>query len=461
MLSVFDRARASGSPSANLHTAVTAMTAATRLGDTEYAEAVFAWLSTAGHAPNEYAWTALLRARRADWRAALEGLAAMRAANVRVNRHAVTAVLAACCGGGPEGYAAAVPLLESCLIDALDDDVDSHVCAAFITLFGRLRDATGVRRVWALARRRGCLVDSHLYCAYLSALLRAGDARHAAKLFMSTSPPASAHCYATGMRALGAAGMPDTAVNAEAAFQSMLAAGVVPNAHCHAALLGCYARVGDADGALRALDGALRDLENEAPPAVCTHLAMAACARCGRYLDTKRLLARLQASGCADVCSYSTVLMAAAVAALPEEAERVYAAMITAGIAPNDYTFTALIAAHGAAARDAATSTEAAACARRARGVRDRMRAHGVRPSVHVYNALIAACEAARDDNAAVALYEAMLADGVGPNTSTRRLMAIVGKRGVDSVSAAQSGLTAISARGAALMATLISRGFL
>ena len=460
-VTAFEAARLAGALSANVYTAVTAMTAATRLGDSAYAESVFAWLQATGQAHSAYAWTALLRARKADWRAALDGLAAMRAAGVSVTGHAVTAVLAACCAGGAEGCAAAVPLFDDSLLDALDD-VDSHLCAAFITLFGRLRDATGVRRVWAWANARGCTVDSHLYCAFMAALLRAGDARHAARVFQTIPTPPSAHCYATGMRALSAAGVPSAVAATEAAFARMLAAGVAPTRHCHAALLGCYARAGQADAALAALDGALEGCGGlEPPPAVCTHLAMAACARVGRLEDAMHLLARLQEAGAADVCSYSTAMLAAAVAGSPETGEQVFAAMARARVVPNDYTFTALISAHGAAARTATTAAEALACARAARGVRDRMKLYGLVPSIHVFNACLSACEAARDDSAALVVYQELADQGVAPNQATRRLMAIVGKRGVDSVNAAQSSLTAISALGAALLATLINRGFL
>ena len=457
----FEAARLAGSPSANVYTAVTAMTAATRLGDSAFAETAFAWLQATGQAHSPYAWTALLRARKSDWRAALDGLGAMRAAGVCITGHAVTAVLAACCAGGAEGCAAAVPLFDDSLLDALDD-VDSHLCAAFITLFGRLRDATAVRRVWAWAAERGCEVDSHLFCAFMAALLRAGDARHAARVFQTSPTPASAHCYATGMRALSAAGVPSAVAATEAAFARMLAAGVTPTKHCHAALLGCYARAGQADAALGALDDALAGCGGlEPPPAVCTHLAMAACARVGRLADAMHLLDRLQQAGAADVCSYSTAMLAAAVAGSPETGEQVFAAMARARVVPNDYTFTALISAHGAAARTATTAAEALACARAARGVRDRMKAYGLVPSIHVFNACLSACEAARDDSAALVVYQELVDQGVAPNQATRRLMAIVGKRGVDSVNAAQSSLTAISALGAALLATLINRGFL
>ncbi len=433
------------------------MSLAGRAGQRAYAESTFAWLRSAGHAPNVHAYTSLLRAYGSDWRAALSLLDGMQAAGVSPNAHTLSACLAACCRGGTDGAAAAVPLF-STLATSLP--VDAHLCATFITLFGRLRDAEGAQRVWAWAGRQGVRVDAHLHCAYLTALMRAGAAQEAAHAFRAMPVPPSAHCYAAGMRALGAAGLPVELVRA--VLDDMRVARVPPTPHVYAALMGAFARDGDADGALALLQEG--HLQQEGLPAVCTHLAMAACARAGRVADALTLLERLRSARAADVVSFSTAMLAAAVAAAPDEAERLYAQMLADGIRPNDYTFTALIASHGGAARAAASrrdSRSAAACLRRARAVRDRMALARVMPSVHTYNAWIAAAEGAVDDGAALGDYESMRAAGVAPNKHTRALMAIVSRRGAEQITAAQSSLTALSAVAAALAAALIQRGWM
>ena len=460
-LALFDAAMAAGAGTVNAHTATSALSVAARRGDVAYAERLFAAFPVLGLQPSAHTYTALVRARGGDWRAALGTLEEMRAAGLPPNAHALSAALAACSRGGAAGAAAAVPLFAE--LGGGEGGasgrvaVDAHLASAFLTLFGRLKDGDGAAAVWALAMGSGVEVDAHLHSAYLTALLRCGRAETAAQAFQDIPTPPSPHCYAAGMRALGAAGASPLAVRA--VYDSMEQRQVPQTPHCVAALMAVLAHAGDAAGALHLLRESR--LLQEGPPCVCTHLAMAACARAGRLDDALRLLRRLVEAQAADVVSYSTAVLAAAFAARPDEAERLYAAMRDARIQPNDYTFTALIAAHGAAARATAGGREAAAYLRRARAVRDRMRQQGVSPSVHTFNAWIAAAEAARDDECALHEFRAMQHAGVAPNAHTRQLMAVVTRRGTEQIETQQGQLTAISAVAAALAAALIQRGWM
>jgi pentatricopeptide repeat protein len=466
-LARFEALRAHG-PAPNVHVTTTVIAIAARHGRADFAAAAHAYLRASRLAPSAHTYTALARARggAGDWRGALALLDEMDAAGVAPTAHTAAALLAACARGGAEGAAAAAPLFRRVAAEVPASQVDPHLVATCLALFGRLGDARGAQRVWAWAAAAGVPPDAHSHSALLAALLRGGDAASAARHFRQLRPrPRSPHVYAAGMRALAAAGAP--AAEAVAAFAAMRAAGVAATPHCYAALLASHSRDGDADAAL-ALLATMRSDGVAAPTAVCIHLAMAACAKAGRVADARALLATLRAGPPplrADCVSYSTAILAAAVAGLPAEAEALFEEMVADSIAPNDYTFSALISAHAAAARAAAAqpggAAAAAAALRSALGCRSRMAAAGVVESVHTWNACIEAADGAREWGRALLLHAAMRRAGVEPNAATRALMAAVGQRGADDVAAAQSRLAAVSAAAAGLAAALIQKGWL
>ena len=455
-----------------VHVATTALAIAARHGESGFVDDTYAWMVEQGLQPTPHTYTARVRACGADWSRALALWQEGRAAQLPLSSHTLAAVLASCSRGGAEGAAAAVPLfsfLESGRGD--DDEVrrDAHLYTCFLQLFGRLGDVQGVQRVWAAANRllppEEAESDAFLHCAFLTALLRCGAAREAASAFDALPCPPSPFCHAVGIRALGAAGRGGEAC--QAAWERMRAEGVQPSPHCFAALLGCHARNGDADSALHTLAEALSasGAASEPPPAVCTHLAMAACARAGRLEDCLFLLSQLKNSGSADTCSYATALLGVCVAGAPaRKAQSLYQELKAAGLKPNDYVFTALAAAHGGEARRAEEGGrrwEARGCVDKALAVEKLAASAGVRPSVHLYNALIAACEGAGAFDRGMGVASRMRLARVQPNNATRQLLAVVGRKGGEKVDAQQEVLTSLSVAGAALAALLIQRGFI
>ena len=458
-------------PAPNVHVCTTAISIAARNAHGAAAAKGHAYMRRAGVAPTTHTYTALVRARgnTGDWRGALALLDDMDASGCVANGHTAAALLAACARGGADGATAAVPLFQRIASSLPPSEVDAHIVSCFITLFGRLGDAAGAQRVWSWAASAGVVADAHTQCAYLTALLRAGAAPAAARHFRSlrAQAAASTHVTAAGMRALAAVRAPTEEV--QAALDALVAAGGAPSPHCYAALLAAHARAGDAAAALRLLEDMRAGKAGAPPPTlVCANLALSACANGGEWREADALLRALRAGPPElrpDVVSYSTAMLASAAAGEAALAEQQYEALLADEVAPNDYTFTALISAHGAAARAAVTSAGGAAAAaaslRAALGCRGRMASAGVAPSVHTFNALIEAADAARDWGAALRVHAAMRVSGVPPNAVTHALMAVVGQRGADDVAAAQTRLAAVSAAAATLAAALIQKGLL
>ena len=460
-----------GGPAPNVHVCTTAISIAARHAHGAAAAKVYAYMRRCGVVPTTHTYTALVRARGStgDWRGALAVLDEMDAAGCAANGHTAAALLAACARGGADGAAAAVPLFQRMASALPASEVDAHLVSCFITLFGRLGDAAGAQRVWAWAASAGVAADAHTQCAYLTALLRAGAAPAAARHFrtLRAQAAASTHVTAAGMRALAAVRAPTEEV--EAALHALVAAGGTASPHCYAALLAAHARACDAAAALQLLEDMRAGRAGAPEPTlVCANLALSACANAGKWGEADALLRSLRDGPHTlrpDVVSYSTAMLAAAAAGEAAVAEQQYEWMVADQVAPNDYTFTALISAHGAAARAAAASTggtaAAAAALRAAMGCRARMASAGVAPSVHTFNALIDAADAARDWGAALRVHATMRVSGVPPNAVTHALMAVVGQRGADDVAAAQTRLAAVSAAAATLAAALIQKGLL
>jgi len=474
-LSRFEQLRAA-SPEclASVHVITTALSVAARHGERRFVDDTFAWMCGRGVAPTAHTFTALVVACGSDWRAALRRWAQAREAGAARSAHTLTAVLAACARGGAEGAAEAVPLFA--WVEAArptdggaDWAADAHLYTAFLQLFGRLGDAAAVQSVWSRAAdalgREALAADAHAHCAYVTALTRCGGARAAARFFRSSPVPPSPFCYAAGLRSLAAAGR--GLGEARAAWEEAAARGIPATPHLHAARLAVCVRHGAGAEALEALSEFQEGLPGgacEPPPAVCTHLAMAACARDSRLPDCLALLERLRAAGAADACSYGTAMLACALSIDPGRAEALLAQMAADGLAPNDYAFTALAAAHGACARreaEAGRGGAARAAARRARRVEARAAAAGIPPSVHLLNALLAAAEAAGEDEEAVRCFERARARGVRPNAATRALVEAVARRGRQAVEKQQVMVTQFSVAAGALAALLMQRGLM
>ena len=462
-------------PQPGVHVATTVIAIAARNGESQSARAAFDWLLASGQAPTAHTYTALMRS--CDWRGALRVLDEMQAAGVEPTAHTAAALLSLCARGGAEGATAAAPLLarlQGTLLQSPAEGglLDAHLLACLLALFGRLRDPAGAQRVWRAALAATVAPDAHAHGAYLTALTRAGDAPTAARHFRALRRDDDAiagapFVAAAGLRALATCGA--SASELSDILECLEAEGAAPPPHCYAAVLGAHCRAADAAAALLLLRR--MGANGICPPTlVCIHLAMAACARAGHWADADALLQQLRkrqlpeagpAAFAPDVVSFSTAMLAAAVAGHPAIAERQWEELSVARVAPNDYTFTALIGAHAAAARTAASPPLRMLALRNALSVQRRMAEHGVPPSVHTYNALIDAADSACDFGRALALAGDMRAAGIPPNAATASLLAAVGQRGAKDVAAQQSRLAAVSAAAAALATVLIQRGLL
>lgn len=270
-------------------------------------------------------------------------------------------------------------LLDSVMQGVLKDGARLHWSLFFrwADSYANHGDASGVRRVMAVAQQHGIEITPHYYTILVKATCKLGNPHKAAYILDEMKRAGiepTENVYRTLIYCLGSWGHPDKAKNI---FYEMQTAGIAPTLETYGALINAYSDSGRVDCALATLE------EMHAKGFKANERAYAALAKGfsknGDIEKARAILDEMKRYGLApNKFIWSCIVEACATARRPEAALTAISDAAASGVQPDVLMYTSLLSAY----RNAGDVEGGKA-------VLDLMKAAGCPPSVHTYTELM------------------------------------------------------------------------